>query len=62
MIPRRVCSGWRDPRLRVTCPTLVLDGENDPGDASQLYEALRGQKTYHLFPAAEGAVNAAKRE
>jgi pimeloyl-ACP methyl ester carboxylesterase len=38
----------------VTCPTLVLDGENDPGDASQLYEALRCQKTYHFFPAAEG--------
>jgi pimeloyl-ACP methyl ester carboxylesterase len=38
----------------VTCPTLVLDGENDPGNASQLYEALRCQKTYHLFPAAEG--------
>jgi pimeloyl-ACP methyl ester carboxylesterase len=38
----------------ITCPTLVLDGENDPGQASQLYEALRCQKTYHLFPAAEG--------
>ena len=38
----------------ITCPTLVLDGENDPGHASQLYEALRCQKTYHLFPAAEG--------
>ena len=38
----------------ITCPTLVLDGENDPGDASQLYEALRCPKTYHLFPAAEG--------
>jgi hypothetical protein len=38
----------------VTCPTLVLDGENDPADSSRLYEALRCQKTYHLFPAAEG--------
>jgi alpha-beta hydrolase superfamily lysophospholipase len=38
----------------ITCPTLVLDGENDPGNASQLYEALRCPKTYHLFPAAEG--------
>lgn len=41
----------------ITCPTLVLDGENDfaGGDqASQLYEALRCQKTYHLFPTAEG--------
>jgi pimeloyl-ACP methyl ester carboxylesterase len=38
----------------IECPTLVLDGENDPGHASQLYEALRCQKTYHLFPAAEG--------
>ena len=38
----------------ITCPTLVLDGENDPGNASQLYQALRCQKTYHLFPAAEG--------
>jgi len=38
----------------ITCPTLVLDGENDPGHASQLYEALSCQKTYHLFPAAEG--------
>ncbi len=39
----------------ITCPTLVLDGENDPGDASQLYEALRCPKTYHLFPTPEGA-------
>ena len=38
----------------ITCPTLVLDGEDDPGHTSQLYEALRCQKTYHLFPAAEG--------
>jgi pimeloyl-ACP methyl ester carboxylesterase len=38
----------------ITCPTLVLDGENDFGHASQLYEALLCQKTYHLFPAAEG--------
>jgi len=38
----------------ITCPTLVLDGENDPGHASQLYDALSCQKTYHLFPAAEG--------
>jgi len=38
----------------ITCPTLVLDGENDPGHASQLYEALCCEKTYHLFPAAEG--------
>jgi len=38
----------------ITCPTLVLDGENDPGHASQLDEALCCPKTYHLFPAAEG--------
>jgi len=38
----------------ITCPTLVLDGQNDPGDASRLYEALRCQKTYHLFTTAEG--------
>ena len=38
----------------VTCPTLVLDGENDPCDSSRLYQALRCQKTYHLFPTAEG--------
>jgi pimeloyl-ACP methyl ester carboxylesterase len=38
----------------ITCPTLVLDGENDPFHASQLYEALCCPKTYHLFPAAEG--------
>jgi pimeloyl-ACP methyl ester carboxylesterase len=38
----------------ITCPALVLDGENDPGHASQLYEALRCKKTYHLFPTAEG--------
>jgi len=59
------------PRLRpytlegyppqITCPTLVLDGENDPGRASQLYETLRCKKTYHNFPAAEGAVNTARR-
>jgi pimeloyl-ACP methyl ester carboxylesterase len=39
---------------QITCPTLVLDGENDPGRASQLYETLRCKKTYHNFPAAEG--------
>jgi pimeloyl-ACP methyl ester carboxylesterase len=41
----------------ITCPTLVLDGENDLaclGLASQLYQTLRCQKTYHLFPAPEG--------
>jgi dienelactone hydrolase len=38
----------------ITCPTLVLDGENDPGDASELYDALRCQKTYHLFTSADG--------
>ncbi len=38
----------------ITCPTLVLDGENDPGHAAQLYEALCCQKAYHLFPTAEG--------
>jgi pimeloyl-ACP methyl ester carboxylesterase len=38
----------------ITCPTLILDGENDPGHASQLYEALCCPKTYHLFSAAEG--------
>jgi hypothetical protein len=38
----------------ITCPTLVLDGENDPGNASLLYEDLGCQKAYHLFPAAEG--------
>jgi dienelactone hydrolase len=38
----------------ISCPTLVLDGENDPGDASQLYDALRCQKTYHLFHQADG--------
>jgi pimeloyl-ACP methyl ester carboxylesterase len=42
---------------RITCPTLVLAGENDfagVGQATQFYEALRCQKTYHLFPTAEG--------
>jgi dienelactone hydrolase len=42
----------------ITCPTLVLDGEIDLpllGQASQLYEALRCPKTYHLFPEAEGS-------
>jgi pimeloyl-ACP methyl ester carboxylesterase len=40
----------------ITCPTLVLEGESDfgPGQAAPLYEALRCQKTYHLFPTAEG--------
>ena len=40
----------------IACPTLVLEGENDfgPGQASPLYEALSCQKTYHLFPTAEG--------
>jgi dipeptidyl aminopeptidase/acylaminoacyl peptidase len=38
----------------IACPTLVLDGENDPGHALTLYEALRCPKTYNLFPAAEG--------
>jgi pimeloyl-ACP methyl ester carboxylesterase len=41
---------------QIACPTLVLEGENDfgPGQATPLYEALRCQKTYHLFPTAEG--------
>jgi dienelactone hydrolase len=40
----------------ITCPTLVLEGENDfgPGQAAPLYKALRCQTTYHLFPTAEG--------
>jgi hypothetical protein len=45
----------------VTCPTLVLDGENDPGHASQLYDALRCQKTHHLSPRQKGAVSTAKK-
>jgi len=38
----------------IICPTLVLDGENDPFHAPKLYEALQCPKAYHLFPAAEG--------
>jgi len=41
----------------ITCPTLVLEGGNDlgcVGQAAQPYDALRCQKTYHLFPEAEG--------
>jgi|SRR5580658_8436343 pimeloyl-ACP methyl ester carboxylesterase len=34
----------------ITCPTLVLDGENDPFHASQLYEALCCPKTYTPLP------------
>ena len=43
---------------KITCPTLVLDSEEDhffPGQASKVYEALTGPKKYILFTAKEGA-------
>lgn len=43
---------------KVTCPTLVCEGEHDqllPGQAPLLYDALGGPKTLQTFTAAEGA-------
>ncbi|AWB92972.1 alpha/beta hydrolase family protein [Aeromicrobium chenweiae] len=43
---------------KITCPTLVCEGENDqfaPGQASKLYDALQCPKTFIRFTAAEGA-------
>ncbi len=41
----------------ITCPTLVLEGENDVrgGDAQPLYDAITAPKDYILFANAEGA-------
>jgi pimeloyl-ACP methyl ester carboxylesterase len=41
----------------ITCPTLVLDAENDmfPGEARRMFEALRCPKELISFTAAEGA-------
>ncbi|MGD0984165.1 MAG: alpha/beta hydrolase [Acidimicrobiales bacterium] len=41
----------------ITCPTLVLDAENDmfPGEARRMFEALRCPKELVSFSAAEGA-------
>ena len=41
----------------ITCPTLVLDPENDmfPGEARRMFEALRCPKELISFTAAEGA-------
>lgn len=43
---------------QITCPTLVLDGENDQffaGQAEALRDALTAPVTYHLFREADGA-------
>lgn len=43
---------------QITCPTLVLDSENEPlstGQAHLFYESLKCPKEYHLFTAKEGA-------
>jgi alpha-beta hydrolase superfamily lysophospholipase len=43
---------------KITCPTLVVDNENEwsfRGQADRLYEALRCPKTFMLFTAEEGA-------
>ncbi|HEY0117218.1 MAG TPA: hypothetical protein VGC04_00385 [Cellulomonas sp.] len=41
----------------ITCPTLVLDPEDDmfPGEARRMFEALRCPKELVSFSAAEGA-------
>lgn len=43
---------------QISCPTLVLDTENEPlsqGQAELFYESLTCPKEYHLFTAKEGA-------
>ncbi len=45
---------------RIKCPVLVVDSENDtdmPGQAKQLYNALKCPKTYMLFTEKEGAAD-----
>ena len=41
----------------ITCPTLVLDAENDmfPGEARRMFDALQCPKQLISFSAAEGA-------
>jgi len=48
----------KDCADKITCTMLVVDSEGDkdlPGQAKQLYDALRCPKEYMLFSAAEGA-------
>jgi len=48
----------RDCADRITCHMLVVDSENDkalPGQAKQLYDALRCPKDFMIFTAEEGA-------
>ena len=48
----------KDCADKITCPTLVVDSENDqdmPGQAKLLYDALQCPKEYLLFTVAEGA-------
>ena len=43
---------------RITCPTLVLDAEDDlffQGEPQRIYQALRCRKELIAFSAAEGA-------
>jgi len=47
-----------DSADQITCPTLVLDAENDlffAGQAPKLRDALTAPTTYHLFHEADGA-------
>ncbi len=54
---------WKNYNLRtvaqqISCPTLVMDTENEPlsmGQAKQLFDALTCPKEYVLFTAKEGA-------
>ena len=45
----------------ITCPTLVLDGENDPGNASQLHQAPAARRPTTFSPRQKGAASTAKK-
>lgn len=48
----------REVADKITCPMLIVDSEDDkdlPGQAKQLYEALRCPKEFMLFTREEGA-------
>jgi hypothetical protein len=48
----------KDIIKNITCPTLVLEAENDdsfPGQPKKVYDGLRSPKKYILFTQEEGA-------
>lgn len=61
--PAELIKQWANYNLegistKITCPTLVLDSENEAfskGQAKILYDSLTCPKDYHLFTAKDGA-------